>query len=67
MAKLVPCSRHMVGRALACGDIEAAAFLDLDGRLQPLFVPDVAIVLLALLQGSRRHHVEPQPVFTAQV
>lgn len=66
-AKTVGCSRHRVQSALACGDVEAAALLDLDGRLQPLFTPNAAIVLLALIRGQspvHRHDPIP-PVFTS--
>jgi hypothetical protein len=65
-AKTVGCSRHRVQSALACGDVEPTAFLDLDGRLQPLFTPNAAIVLLALIRGGSpiRHDPMP-PIFTS--
>lgn len=66
VAKTVPCSRYRVSSAVVAGDLAPLAYLDLDGRLQPLFSPNAAIVLLALIRGRGMPLAEPMPpIFTS--
>lgn len=52
LARAAQRHRSVVLRMIDRGEIRPAAFVDLDGRLQPLFPPSAVAAILARLNGT---------------
>jgi len=64
VARLVGRHRNVIQRLALQGEVSIDAYVDLDGSLQPLFRPEAAIILSALV-GPPQHTTSHQPEILA--